>query len=77
MSAAVLSRVISGTVMMVTAWFAIAFSLLLFRFFPSINSASGFFGSANALLYLTIEGLFLSLVLYASYVSVRRKEEKL
>jgi hypothetical protein len=72
----VLSKVISGTVVAITAGFAIAFSVVLSNFFSLINSPVGFFGSANVLMYLTIEFMFLFLVLYATYVAVRRRTYK-
>jgi hypothetical protein len=74
--AAMMSKLISGTVVVLTGLFSAAFALLLVAFFPSINSPMGFFQSANALFYLTIQGMFLGLIMYAGYVSVRRREQK-
>ena len=74
--ASTLSKVISGTVAAITVCFVAAFMFVIGGFFPEINSANGFFGSANVLFYLTIEGLFLGLVVYASYMSLRTKAIK-
>jgi len=74
--AATLSKLISGTVAAITVCFVAAFIYVIGGFFPEIKSADGFFGSANVLFYLTIEGLFLGLVVYASYMSLRTKAIK-
>ena len=70
------SRLLTGVVLTVTAGFAVVYGLVLGNFYPLINSPVGFFGSANVLMYVTIEGLFLFMVLYAAYMSVRRREYK-
>jgi len=72
--ASALVKIITGTVIGITAAFTIAFTVVLGGFFSLINSPTGFFGSANVLMYLTIEFLFLFLVLYGTYVSVRHKD---
>lgn len=71
--ASLLSTIISGAVILIVGGFTLFYVLLLGDFFVLINSASSFFGSANVIMYLTIEGLFLVLVLYGGWVSVRRK----
>ena len=70
------SNIIAGTVVAVSAAFSIAFMVVLGGFFSMIDSPAGFFGSANVLMYLTIEFMFLFLVLYGAYVSVRRRDYK-
>lgn len=70
------SKIISGAVVAVTIGFSVAFLTVLGGFFSLVNSASGFFGSANVIMYLTIETLFLFLVLYGTFVSVRRRDYK-
>jgi hypothetical protein len=70
------SKIISGAVVVATIGFTAAFIVALGGFFTVINSANGFFQSANVIMYLTIEGLFLFLVLYGTYVSVRRRDYK-
>ena len=72
----VLSNIIAGTVVAVSGAFTIAFVVVLGGFLSLVNSPVGFFGSANVLMYLTIEFLFLFLVLYGTYVSVRHKDYK-
>lgn len=69
-----LSTVISGTVVVLVAGFTVAFVSRLGALFPILNSASGFFASANLLFYMSIEATFLIVVVYAAYLSVRRKE---
>jgi len=71
-----LSNIIAGTVVAISVAFAAAFMIVLGGFFSMIDSVSGFFGSANVLMYLTIEFMFLFLVLYGTYVSVRRRDYK-
>jgi len=71
-----ISDLLSGIVIIATVGFSIAFSLVLSRFMPMMDSPSGFFGYANVMMYLTIEGLFLFIVVYGAYVAVRRKEYK-
>jgi hypothetical protein len=74
--ARMISNLLSGTVAALTATFGIVFCIVLSRFFPLLNTPDGFFGSANVIMYVTIEGLFLFIVLYGAYVAIRRREYK-
>lgn len=69
-----LSRIISGTLVTIVVGFSVAFSYLLYQLTAEINSASSFFGSAGALMYLSVEGVFLALILFAAFIVVRRKK---
>jgi hypothetical protein len=68
-----LTRIISGTLVTIVVGFTVAFSYLLFQLSSEINSASSFFGSAGGLMYISVEGLFLALVIFAAFAVVRRK----
>lgn len=71
-----ISDLLSGIVVTATVGFSIAFTLVLSRFMPMIDNPTGFFGYANVIMYLTIEGLFLFIVVYGAYIAVRKKEYK-
>lgn len=74
--ASYLATAITTATATVVVGFTVFYVLLLGDFFALINSASSFFGSANVIMYLTIEGLFLVVVLYGAYVSLRRKNRQ-
>jgi hypothetical protein len=69
-----MARVISGTLVTVVVGFSVAFSYLLYELSAEINSASSFFSSASALMYLSVEGIFLALIIFAAYLVVRKKD---
>ena len=68
-----MSRIISGTLVTVVVGFSAAFSYLLYQLTSEMNSANSFFGSAGALMYLSVEGIFLALILFAAFVVLRKK----
>jgi hypothetical protein len=61
--ASLVGKMITGAVLGSVISFSVAFMVLLDRVFGALNTASNFFGSANVLMYLTIEGMFLIVVL--------------
>jgi hypothetical protein len=67
------SGLITGAVAAVVGVFTVAFSVLLSQAFGQVPAASNFFGGASAMMYVTIEGLFLMLLLFGAYVTVRKK----
>ncbi len=68
--------VVQGTVLIMSVGFTALFLSLILRVFADINTASTFFGSANVIMYVTIESLFLFLIFYATYIALRKKEFK-
>jgi hypothetical protein len=66
--------VIQGTVLIMSLGFSALFVIEMAKTFVTISSTSTFFGSANTIMYLTIEGLFLCLILFATYITLKSKE---
>jgi hypothetical protein len=81
-----------GTVIGISAGFSVLFVTIIYRIFVLINAPTtttspipglsggfllgNFFANADVLMYVTIESLFLALVLFCTWVSVRRKNYK-
>jgi hypothetical protein len=86
--AAAISRMVEVTVVGISAVFSAVFILMIVNMFSIVNTASagseingislgwigGFFSQANVFMYVTIEALFLALVIFATWISVRRKK---
>lgn len=68
-----MTRIISGTLVSIVLVFSVAFAYLLMQLSAEISTASSFFGSASALIYYSVEGAFLALIILAAYLVVRRK----
>ena len=71
--AADMSRIVTGTLLTVVAGFSIAFSFQLLKVSQQIDNVSSFFGSAGAIMYLCVEGIFLATVLFGAYAVVRKR----
>jgi len=71
--ASMMTRIISGTVVAVVIGFSLAFTYLLYKLAGQMTTASSFFGSAASLMYLSVEGIFLALILFAAYAVLRKK----
>lgn len=72
--AASMVKVLSGTLIAVVVAFSAAFSYLLMQLTTEVGSASNFFATTGAMAYLTVEALFLALVIFGAYAVVRRKK---
>ncbi len=66
-------KIISAAVVTVVVGFSISFSYLLYQLVTELNTVSSILGSSGAFMYLTVEGAFLALVLFAAFLVVRRK----
>ena len=85
--AAIVSKIVEGTVITISAGFSLVFFLVIVNMFSLMNTtntgasiggislglAGGFFSQANVIMYVVIEALFLALVLFATWIAVRRK----
>jgi hypothetical protein len=71
--ASVMTKVVSGAVITMVGGFSIAFSLLLYNLVGTISTAQTFFGSAAVLMYMSVEGVFLCVVIAAAYWTLHRK----
>jgi hypothetical protein len=65
--------VILGVVGVSLAVFVVAFVDTLYGIIGNISTASTFFGSADVLMYLCIEGLFLMCVIAGAYFVVAKR----
>ena len=85
--AAAVSKLVEGVVIAITAAFTVAFLVVVANMFSLLNTVNAgttigqvslgpvgnFFGEANVLMYVTIEAIFIFLVMFATWFSVRRK----
>ena len=69
-----LSKAITAAVSAVVVGFSLAFSYLLFQLNGELGSAQTFFSSAETLMYLSIEGVFLAVVIVGAYTVLRKRK---
>jgi hypothetical protein len=69
-----MTKLISGTLVTIVVAFSVGFSYLLLQLMTQINTASAFFSSEGALMYMTVEGVFLLLVIFAAFSVLRKKK---
>lgn len=69
-----LSKAITVAVVSLVIGFSLAFSYLLFQLSGEMGTAAGFFSSAGTLMYLSIEGVFLAVVIAGAYSVLRKKD---
>lgn len=72
--ASFMTKLVSGAVITIVGGFSIAFSLLLYSMIGTISTAQTFFGSAAVLMYMSVEGVFLCIVIAAAYWTLHRKK---
>lgn len=70
---AMMTKVVTGAVIAAVAGYSAVFLLELLRLAQALNSVQNFFSSAVTLMYLSVEGLFLCIVVAAGYWALRRK----
>jgi hypothetical protein len=87
-----ISKIVTGTVVGISAGFSVLFVTIIYRIFVLMNAPTtttspfpglgggfllgNFFSNADVLMYVTIECLFLAAVLFGTWMSVRRKNYK-
>ncbi len=69
-----LSTIITDTFIGILAVFTLAFSYLLYRGIQIATSNASLTSTVNMFMYLSIQAVFLSLVLYMGFVVVRTKD---
>jgi hypothetical protein len=67
------SKVIIGAVGVSLAVFTAEFVKTLFGIFGDISTAADFFGSADVMMYLTIEGMFLIGIIAGAYFVLTKR----